>query len=186
MDIQYIERSRIMKLTLCSLFIALTAIGAFIKVPGPLAPFSLQVLFVIMAGIILGPKLGFVSQIAYIAIGLIGLPIFAMGGGPSYVFQPSFGFLLGFAVAAFVVGKIAEKSRPLTIKKLMLAGIAGLASIYAIGLPYLYFMVNIYLGKEMPIGSVIWTACILFLPGDLLKLLLASFLSLKIIKALKI
>lgn len=186
MDKQFFENSKIMRLTLCGLFVALTAIGAFIKVPGPLAPFSLQVLFVIMAGIILGPRLGFISQIAYIAIGLIGIPIFSMGGGPSYIFQPTFGFLLGFAAAAFVVGEIVERSRPLTIKKLMLAGTAGLVAIYAIGLPYLYFMVNVYLGKEMPLSSVIWTACILFLPGDFLKLILASILSLKIVKALKI
>ncbi len=186
MDKQFMEKSRIMKLTLCALFVALTAIGAFIKIPTPLAPFSLQVLFVIMAGIVLGPRLGFLSQMAYITIGLIGIPIFTLGGGPSYIFQPTFGFLLGFAAAAFVVGEITERSRPLTLKKLMLAGSAGLVAIYAIGLPYLYVMLNVYMGKDMSLASILWGACALFLPGDLLKIFLASVLSLKILKALNI
>jgi biotin transport system substrate-specific component len=186
MNKQFFKKSRTMKMTLCALFVALTAIGAFIKIPGPMAPFSLQVLFVLMAGIILGPRLGFISQICYIIIGLVGLPIFALGGGPSYIFQPSFGFLLGFAAAAFVVGEMAERSRPFTFDKLLALSCAGLATIYAVGLPYLYFMVNVYMGKAMSLETVIWSACILFLPGDFIKLALASFLSLKIVKALKI
>ena len=80
--------------------------------------------------------------------------------------------------------EIVEKSKPISLKKLILASSAGLVSIYAIGLPYLYFIVNIYMGKEMPISSVIWSACIIFLPGDIIKILIASFLSLKIVKAL--
>lgn len=185
MDLNKQASLRTQKLILCALFIALTAIGAFIKIPTPIAPFSFQVLFVIMAGIILGPKWGFASQAAYIIIGLIGIPIFTMGGGPSYIFQPTFGFLLGFALAAFVIGKIVEKTKPLSFKKLALASTFGLACIYAIGLPYLYLIVNIYMGKEMSLSAVLWGACIIFLPGDIIKILLASFLSLKIIKALK-
>jgi biotin transport system substrate-specific component len=186
MNYQLMEKSRTFKLTLCALFVALTAIGAFIKIPAPLAPFSLQVLFVIMAGIILGPRLGFLSQLAYIFIGLAGIPIFAQGGGPSYVFQPSFGFLLGFAAAAFVIGTITEGVKHLTFPKLLAASTAGLATIYAIGLPYLYMIVNFYLGKDMPVFDVLWGACLIFLPGDLLKIVLASILSLKILKAIKI
>ena len=186
MNKQFLENSKTMKMTLCALFVALTAIGAFIKIPGPMAPFSLQVLFVLMAGIILGPRLGFISQICYITIGLIGLPIFALGGGPSYIFQPSFGFLLGFAAAAFVVGELVERSKPLTFVKLLAISSAGLGTIYAVGLPYLYFMVNVYMGDTMSLASVIWSAGILFLPGDFIKLALASFLSLKITHALKI
>jgi biotin transport system substrate-specific component len=184
MNKNIIGNSRTHKMILCALFIALTAIGAFIKIPTPIAPFSLQVLFVIMAGLILGSKLGFFSQVAYILIGLIGIPIFALGGGLSYIFQPTFGFLLGFPIAAFIIGKIVEKSKPISYRKLIMASTAGLVSIYAIGLPYLYFIVNIYMGKEMPISSVIWSACIIFLPGDIIKILIASFLALKIVRTL--
>jgi biotin transport system substrate-specific component len=185
MNKNIVGNTRTHKMILCALFIALTAIGAFIKIPTPIAPFSLQVLFVIMSGLILGSRLGFVSQLAYILIGLVGIPIFALGGGLSYIFQPTFGFLLGFPLAAFIIGKIVEKSKPISFEKLILASTGGLISIYAIGLPYLYYIVNIYMGKEMPISSVVWSACIIFLPGDIIKILIASFLSLKIVKALK-
>ena len=185
MDQSIVGKSRTQKLILCALFIALTAIGAFIKIPTPIAPFSLQVLFVIMAGLVLGSKLGAISQLAYLIIGLIGIPIFALGGGPSYIFQPTFGFLLGFPLAAFVIGKIVEKSRPISFNKLIVASTVGLVCIYLIGLPYLYCIVNLYMGKVMPVWSVIWGACIIFLPGDIIKIVLASYLSSKIIKALR-
>ncbi len=180
-----LERSKVLKLTLCALFVALTAIGAFIRIPTPLAPFSLQVLFVMMAGIVLGSKLGLASQLAYIFIGLAGIPIFTQGGGPSYVFQPSFGFLLGFAAAAFVIGKVTEHMKQLTVKGLFAAGLAGLAAIYMIGLPYLYLIVNVYLGGEMPVSAVLWSACAIFLPGDMIKIFIAAVLSKKILQAIQ-
>ena len=186
MNKQFLDRSKVMELTLCALFVALTAIGAFIKIPTPLAPLSLQVLFVIMAGIILGPRLGFISQIAYIGLGLIGLPIFALGGGPTYIFQPTFGFLLGFAAAAFVIGEIVNRTRPATLISLIFAGIAGLLTIYLIALPYMYYMMHAYLGMDIHFTAIVWSACVIFLPGDLIKLILASYLSLKIKSALKI
>ena len=82
---------------------ALTAVGAFIKIPLPYIPFTLQTFFVFYSGILLGAKLGMLSQIIYILIGLVGIPVFSNGGGPSYVFQPSFGFLIGFIISTFFV-----------------------------------------------------------------------------------
>ena len=79
-------------LLLTALFAALTAIGAFLKIPTPWSSFTLQVFFVCMAGVLLGPKYGALSQLVYIALGLMGLPIFTAGGGLGYVFQPTFGF----------------------------------------------------------------------------------------------
>lgn len=68
-------------LILVAIFAALTAIGAFIKIPVPYVPFTLQYLFCALAGMILGSKLGALSQIVYVAIGLAGLPVFTEGGG---------------------------------------------------------------------------------------------------------
>ena len=73
-------------LILCSLFAALIAVGAFIKIPIPVVPFTLQVLFTTLAGLLLGPKLGAISVGIYLLIGLIGIPVFTQGGGPSYIF----------------------------------------------------------------------------------------------------
>ena len=82
------------RMILISFLAALTAIGAFLKIPIGITSITLQFMFTAMAGILLGAKDGSISQIVYILIGLIGFPVFTMGGGFSYVLQPSFGFLL--------------------------------------------------------------------------------------------
>jgi len=97
-------------LILVALFAALTAVGAFIKIPIPYVPFTLQYFFCALAGIILGSKLGALSQIIYVAVGLVGAPVFTDGGGITYIFKPTFGYLIGFIVAAYVIGKIREKN----------------------------------------------------------------------------
>lgn len=65
---------------LCAMFVALIAAGAFIKIPVPVVPFTLQYLFTMLAGLLLGAKRGFISVCIYIFLGLVGLPIFAQGG----------------------------------------------------------------------------------------------------------
>ena len=97
---------------LCALFAALTAVGAFFKIPFALAAISLQFLFTAMAGVLLGAGYGALSQAVYVLIGLVGVPIFALGGGFSYIFQPTFGFLLGLIPCAFVIGKLAKIPTP--------------------------------------------------------------------------
>ncbi len=82
-------------LLLTALFAALTAVGAFLKIPIPPVAITLQTLFMVLAGLLLGAKYGALSQLVYVALGLVGLPIFTQGGGFSYVLMPSFGFLLG-------------------------------------------------------------------------------------------
>ena len=95
-------------LVYCALFTALIAVGAFIKIPIPVVPFTLQYLFTMLAGILLGSRLGSrlgsLSVLAYMILGLIGLPIFSEGGGIGYVFKPSFGYIIGFCVETFVTG----------------------------------------------------------------------------------
>ena len=102
------RRSRTHAAVLVALFGVLTAVGAFIRVPLPTGvPFTLQVPAVLLAGLLLGPRLGAASQAAYLAVGLLGLPVFAGGGGPGYVLSPTFGFLVGFVAAAPAVGLVA-------------------------------------------------------------------------------
>ena len=81
---------------LAALFAALTAVGAFIRFPLGTMSVTLQFMFTAMAGVLLGAKWGAVSQTVYVVLGLVGLPVFTMGGGIGYVMQPSFGFLLHF------------------------------------------------------------------------------------------
>ena len=68
-------------LILCALFTALSAIGAFIRIPVPLVPFTLQITFTTLAGLLLGSKKGAISVAVYVLMGLIGIPVFTQGGG---------------------------------------------------------------------------------------------------------
>lgn len=104
------QKLNVRDMTVCALFTTLTAVGAFIKIPVPVVPFTLQFLFTTMAGLLLGKRLGALSVAVYVALGLAGLPIFAEGGGLGYLFRPSFGYLIGFCAGAWVTGAIAEKA----------------------------------------------------------------------------
>ena len=95
---------RTRSLLLAALFAALTAVGAFLRIPvGPIS-FTLQVFFTCTAGLLLGPWYGAASQAVYVLLGLIGVPIFTEGGGLMYVAKPSFGFLLGLIPMTLVIG----------------------------------------------------------------------------------
>ncbi|MBQ9624964.1 MAG: biotin transporter BioY, partial [Clostridia bacterium] len=88
------------KIALAAVFVVLTAVGAFIKIPIPYVSITLQILFVIIAGVCLGSKWGAFSQLAYVAAGLLGLPVFTTGGGFGSVLSPTFGYILGFILGA--------------------------------------------------------------------------------------
>ena len=114
-----------------ALFAALTAVGAFLKISlGPSA-ITLQFFFTAMAGCLLGSGCGALSQLIYVLLGLLGLPIFTAGGGFSYVLHPTFGFLLGLIPAAWVIGRLARST--CSFWRIALAALAGLAVLYAVG-----------------------------------------------------
>ncbi|MGL4283811.1 biotin transporter BioY [Eubacterium aggregans] len=160
------------KMVLCALFVALVAIGAFIQSPVPnLDYFTIQFFFVLLAGMLLGPRLGALSIAVYVAIGLLGIPIFAAGGGPAYILHPSFGYLLGFIAATSVTGLIAGQRDSPHFKQLLIASLGGFLITYGIGLTYKYFILNFYMGTPMPLGLIAFS---LDIPGDLLLCLIAS------------
>lgn len=162
-------------LILTALFAALTAVGAFLKIPFPLSAITLQFFFTAMAGTLLGKKYGALSQAVYVLLGLVGVPIFALGGGFSYIFQPTFGFLLGLIPSAWVIGNLAK--RPLTFWRSVTAMLAGLAVLYAIGVPYMALIANAYLGKGLTFWQVLKNGMLIYLPGDMLKIAAGSALS---------
>ena len=114
------KKVNVQQLVLCGIFTALIAIGAFIRIPVPLIPFTLQLFFVTMAGFLLGARGGAVSAGLYMVLGLMGLPIFTEGGGPTYILKPTFGYIVGFVVTAYVVGKIAYADKNPSLKRLIL------------------------------------------------------------------
>ena len=156
-----------------ALFAALTAVGAFLKIPlGPSA-ITLQFFFTAMAGCLLGSGCGALSQLIYVALGLLGLPVFTAGGGFSYVLHPTFGFLLGLIPAAWVIGRLARSTR--SFWRIALAALAGLAVLYAVGLPYM---------AGMDLSAILWAGMLPFLPGDALKILVTALLTPPIRRAL--
>lgn len=116
----------------------LTVIGAMIRIPLPFSPvpFTLQTVFVVLSGFILGKYDGAFSQLAYMIIGLIGVPIFTGGGGIGYVLTPSFGYIIGFVVGAYVAGFCFNRCKTVSVIKIFLCGVLGLLAIYIIGMFY--------------------------------------------------
>ena len=160
------------KLVYTALFAALTAAGAFLRIPLGVSSITLQFLFTAMAGVLLGAGCGALSQAVYVALGLIGLPIFTTGGGFTYVLQPTFGFLLGLIPAAWVVGAAAGES--LDPRRMALAALAGLAVLYAVGMPYMALILNVYMGKGMTLSALLWAGMLPYLPGDAVKIIVAA------------
>lgn len=172
-------------MTLVAMFTALTAVGAFISVPMGPVPISLQSLFVILSGLIIGPKLGALSQVLYISLGLIGVPIFAgFTGGPQTLMKPSFGFIIGFVFASYIVGVIAYSDKGISRKKIWIGSLVGTVVVYLFGLPYMYYMLNIVMGQGLSFSAIVQMGCLLFLPGDFAKFIIASVVAIKILPIL--
>ncbi len=177
------NRPHIRMLVLASFFTALTVMGAQLRVPLPFAPFSLQTFFVLLAGLVLGPKHGALSQLLYLCLGLAGLPIFTKGGGPAYVLQPTFGYLLGFPLASFLVGALIHRKPgretfmpPATWPQLLLANTLAIATILTCGVCYLWLNTNWILGTELQLSQAIIVGALIFFPGDALKIFAATWL----------
>lgn len=164
-------------LIMCSLFTALIAIGAFIKVPIPVVPFTLQFLFTMLAGLLLGSRLGTISVFMYTLLGLLGLPIFAEGGGVWYIFKPSFGYMIGFIFGTYVTGRIIEKKGTSKFSNILLANFAGLFCVYAIGMLYYYLICNYVIHTPIAVGPLFLYCFILAVPGDIFLCILAAFLT---------
>lgn len=162
-------------ITKIALFSALTAIGAFISIPLGPVPITLQSLFVMLSGFLLGPYLGAFSQIVYIVLGLIGLPVFAsLTGGIQTIFKPSFGFLLSFILSAFICGHLTKNKK--TLSNFFKASILSSLAMYLIGLPYMAFILNYYLNQSLSVIYILQIGFLVFIPGDIIKLILASVL----------
>lgn len=187
-------------IVLCGLFAALIAVGAFIRITLPTEPypftFSLQWLFVLLAGFLLGAKLGALSVAVYLIIGLVGVPVFVHGGGPQYIFRAGFGFLLGFLLAAFLIGLLAERLAPAPdnrpraflpeFVRLMVAALVGLVAYYAVGIAYYYLMYTYVLTTpaEWGLGIAIVGCMTTFLP-DVALCVVAAALSIQLRPALR-
>lgn len=176
-------RSEIKSMVLAALFAALTAIGAFIQVPLGFTSFTLQTLFTCLSGVLLGAKWGAISQIVYVALGLVGLPVFTQGGGLGYLVKPSMGFLLGLILLAWLAGLLTRTDRsPLRV---VLACAVGELAMYAVALPYMYAVLNLYMGMEKSALDVLKGGMLMFLLGDAVKIAVTALVSGPLLKRVK-
>ena len=158
------------KMTLCALFAALIAIGTYIKIPTPLLPLTLQTLFVVLAGLVLGRKLGALSVCVYVIAGLAGLPVFT-----GSALNPTFGYIVGFIFGAYIAGYIAESFKP-CFRTWLIGALSGIAVIYAVGIPYYYAMSKWYIGNELGAKTLLVSFILMPMPGDVAKSLLAGLI----------
>jgi biotin transport system substrate-specific component len=158
-----------------SMFGALTAIGAFIVIPLQPVPFTLQTFFTAMAGTLLGGYAGAVSQVVYILLGCVGLPVFAGGkAGLGVLFGPTGGYLTGFVVGAYIMGKILEARKQPGFLYTAMAILAGDVAIYTIGTLQLAITAQLSLAKAILVGVVP------FIIPELVKLLAATMLTVRL------
>ncbi len=154
-----------------SLLAALTAVGAYIPIPIGPVPIVLQNLFVLLAGLLLGGRWGFTSIGIYLLVGAVGMPVFTGGkGGVAHFIGPTGGYLIGFALCAFVTGWISEKASGRTSYDI-LAVITGSLLVYACGVPWLKAVTAMSWNKALVAGMLP------FLMGDALKAALAVILA---------
>ena len=183
------RKIRTIDLTFMALFAALMAVGAniaqFLVVGG--VPITLQTFFAIMAGAVLGSRLGAMSMILYLLIGLVGVPVFAQfTGGPAVVIKPTFGFILSFILAAYAVGKIIEGVKNPSFARFLIACFVGLVINYAVGTNYMYFAYKLW--AEAPEGftyGLAWLWMLPPLPKDIILTAFTAVIAPRIYRALQ-
>jgi biotin transport system substrate-specific component len=154
-------------IVLGTLFVALLA---QVKIPLPFTPIPLtgQTFAVLLVGAMLGSKRGILSILLYIALGAFGLPVFAGGAsGLAYLSGATLGYLVGFVIAAYVIGLLAERGLERSVRTSILPFLIGTVIIYVCGVAWL----TIVLGS---FSQAVMAGLVPFLIGDLIKLLAAS------------
>ena len=164
-----------------ALLAAVIIVGALIRFNIFTVPYSLQLFAVTLAYFVGGPKRGTAAVAVYVALGLLGLPVFTAGGGIGYVLTPTFGYIAGFLLAAAVGGIIRGKNP--NYLRFLLAGLAGNAIIYLFGSIWFYVIMNFYVGTPYGVWQII-TVCVLpFILTDAAAVALAALIALRLKKA---
>lgn len=177
------SREALLKLAAVPGFALLTALGALVAFPIP--PFgvvqTLQTLAVLLCALAMGPKLGTLSMVVYIVCGIVGVPMFAEGeAGLTTILGQTGGYLIGFVACQPVAHAIIRKSDRSFRGwgAVVTAGIAVHAVVFAIGVPWLYF-VRTWDPKtpDLTVWQAVHGGCVVFLPGMVLKVAIATLLA---------
>jgi biotin transporter BioY len=147
-------------------FSLITGLSAKLKIEIGAVPITMQTLIVLLSGALLGSRRGALSQLTYLFLGLAGLPWFARGGGILYLMSPTFGYIMGFVLAAYFIGWLCERGFDRQLKTAILAMLLGNIILYIPGL--------LWLAKFVGVEKVLTVGFYPFIFGDLLKIFLAG------------
>lgn len=153
------------RLVWTALMAALIAVGAMTVIPVGPVPITLQTLFVLLAGLCLGPVRGASAMLLYILAGALGLPVFAGGkAGFAVLFGPTGGYLAGFVLTAFCAGMGGSgRGRAPHLAMTVFWVCAGMAAVYTVGTLWLMFLLDLPMSRAVALGVLP------FMPGDAVK-----------------
>ncbi len=170
-----IQHVSLKDMILASMFAALTSIGAFLVIPFYPVPITLQNLFTYLSAMLLGSRIGALSQLIYLFLGLVGLPVFAAGkAGPGVLLGPTGGYLWGFVISAYIIGYLVERKNIIKIKDFVLVGMIGFLIINLFG------AFQLYLVTQLDIKTVFLSGIFPFIVGDFIKIIAASIIAHKL------
>lgn len=151
-------------MVLASLFAALIVVGALIAVPIGPVPIYLANFFVLLSGLVLGPRWGVAAVGVYLLAGIMGLPVFSAGtGGVGRFWGPTGGYLLSYLPAVYLAGILSNRGKP-SVQLDVIAMVVATLVIYSIGVPWLKWVTQMSWGKALMAGMVP------FLLGDAFKI----------------
>lgn len=167
-------------LVLCAVFCALISVGAQLTISLPYSSFTLQLLFTILTGLMLPPMPSLYTLLAYLLLGLVGAPVFAgFSGGLSAVTSPTFGFIIGMVVSTPLISWLFRLLRPKMplFAAALAAGFVGIVLNYFCGAVFGYFYMRLIVHQQVDLWFIVWNWCLVYLPFDAAKLLLASLVT---------
>lgn len=165
------------KITLMALMLAILIICSQLAIPLGLVPITLQTFAVLIIGLLLPPKHASTTMLIYLVIGLVGLPVFSGGsGGLGSFLSPSFGFAIAFIPTTYFLSSFVRKYNVEKTSTLFVAVSLSTVILYTIGLLYMFIIFTKVLEIETGFTHLLQVGMIPFIPGDILKSVLAIFI----------
>lgn len=173
--------TRIREMVLAGVSAALIIVGSFIRIPLPVIPMTLQVPVILALVLLLGARISASAVSIYVALGLLGVPVFVSGGGLGYVLSPSFGYLIGFIVGALLAGVYVDHARTrqgeLSVAHALIGSGIFIVVVYGIGVPYLYAILNWYSQTNTPLSAVVASGFTAVVGKDLVAAFVVAFVA---------
>ena len=163
-------------ISICAISIGMLVIGSKIVIPISFIPLTLQTLVVILLGLLLTRKQVIMTFGIFLLAGLCGLPVFANGGGPAYILQPSFGFLLSFPIAAYLLASYRSFYKD-SILRMIGCSLLALCFIYLIGAMYMFLIFKTVLLLDKSIMDILMIGVIPFIINDTISASIACIVA---------